>query len=362
MITKYKIYESVNNGKLYQILQNMLKTGGEDIIREIENYIDIDFKYKIEYPYREEEFELQLDEDDLENLIGMREGTIHYVRQLSSNYSGYEHWIEKDELEYIGRYLSGDTLKEIEKLADLTGIKIDISEQGEILRLLDELTLEDVIETMMTEIRMEHERAIEDTASDVVDSFPFSFDYPVSYSEFNIQLDFDIGHMMDYIEKNKLEVNSVKEFIEECDWGDFSYEIEHQSYENLGDFKDLNTETYNKIENFTSSPDELMPEFIKGDNLTMLKKMINKAFFDYNYSYWGKGYQRKNYTLFQIAKDKDNSVLEFFKSEKFQRWYLKDLDINVQTERYRQLVDDEINNLKIDDDYEYLIGGENYNL
>lgn len=357
MITQFKIYENVSHGKLYPILQGILN---DTDVKEIEKYIDLDFDYKVDYPYNSDtQFELLLNEEDLENLLGISEGTIQYIRQMASDYNDYEHYIEKDELEYVGNYLSGDTLKEIEKLAEFTGIDIDVDKQGEILRLLEELGLNGVIDDMMTEIRMEHERALEDSASDIINSLPFELGYPSYSRSFNTELTFDVGNMIDYIEKYSLEINSIKEFIEKCDWSEFSYEI--SSYENLGDFKDLNTEVYNDIQKFTISPDELFPEFIKSDKLDLFKKLIDDAYFEYRYRYW-ENYKQRDYTLFQIAKVENNSILEFFKSYKFQKWYLKDLDVNDRKDRYLQLVDDKIVNTKIVDEYEYLIGADKFNL
>jgi len=356
MITKFKIYESVDHGKLYSVLQQI--SDDKIDIKEIIKYVDLDFDYDVDFPYTPDQFELQFNENSLEDFIGIEEGTIGYIRKLSSSYNEYEHYIEKDELEYVGNYLSGDTLKEIEKLAEFVGIEIDVDKQGEILKLLEELGLEGVMDDMMTEIRMEHERAMENAAGDVVSVMPFEFDFP-SRSDFNCELIFDVGDMINYIEKNKLKVDSVKDFIEQCDWGDFSYEI--SSYENLGDFKDLNISVYNNIQNFVISPDELFPEFIKSNNLKMFRKLIDDAFFEYKYRYW-ETYNQKDYTLFQIAKVENNSILEFFKSYKFQEWYLKDLDINDKKERYQQLVDDNIIHSKIVDKYGYLIASDKYNL
>lgn len=360
MITQFKIYESVNHGKLYPILKGILNGSDISDIKEIENYIDLDFDYKVDYPYNSDtQFELQLNEDDLENLLNISEGAIQYIRQMASDYNDYEHYIDKDELEYVGNYLSVDTLKEIKKLAEFTGIDIDVDKQGEILRLLEDLGLDEVIDNMMSEIRMEHERALEDSASDIINSLPFELGYPSYSSSFNTELTFDVENMINYIEKYNLKVNSIKEFIEKCDWSEFSYEI--SSYENLGDFKDLNTEVYNDIQNFTISPDELFPEFIKSDKLDLFKNLIDSALFEYKYKYW-ENYDKKDYTLFQIAKAENNSILEFLKSYKFQEWYLKDLDINNKKERYQQLVNDNIIHSKIVDKYEYLVGADKYNL
>ncbi len=366
MITNFKIYENVNYGKLYTILEDILND--KEDIKIIEKYIDLDFDYKIEYLLDKNQFELQLNEEDLENMVGMENGIIQYIMSLNSQYNGYEHYVEKDELEYVGNYLSGDTLKEIEKLAWHTMIKIDINKEGEILGLLEILGLKGVIDDMLSEIGMEHERAVEETASEVIDNLPFELGYPRYSRSFNLELTFDVGHMMDFIKKNNLEIDNVENFITKLDFDEFSYEITSNSYENLGDFSDLNDSVYNNIENFVSSPDELFPEFVKSDILEMFEKLVDEdyliddAYFNYYYSYFDKSYNRQNYTLFQIAKDKNKSILKFFKSYKFQQWYLKDLSINDKVERYKQLANDDIVNPKIVDKYEYLVGGEKYNL
>lgn len=356
MITNFKIFENINHGKFYKILTKI--KNDSDKFDEIENYIGFDFEYKIKDSYSWD-FEIYLNEENLSNVVDVEESVISYVQQMASDYSNYEYYLDADELNYVANFLSKDSLKEIKNLAKYVGFKGDVEEDGVIIELLEYLGLNDLIDDIMNEMRMEHERAVQDTADYVLGSFPFSFGF--GDRNFNLSLEFDIDETLKHIEKYKLKVDNLKEYLEKINFSEISYEVEHDHYENLGDFEDLNVEVYNKVQNYVLFPETLVKEFVLNDDLELLKEHIEDAHFIEKYDYW-YNHKKLSENLFEIANTKNGKILKFFKSYKFQKWFLKDNNIDNNIIRYKQLVENEILHPKIKNEYGYLVGGEKYNL
>ena len=148
------------------------------------------------------------------------------------------------------------------------------------------------------------------------------------------------------------------------DADDFSYDFEYEDkYEFLGDFHEVNTAVVNLCDNYIDNPDEMFPKLIEVDNLELLKDKINLANFFLKYRVY-LNYDRKEMYLFYIAKHINKTILQWFKTYNFQKWFIEEYesDIAKGSDKYRLLKSSEIIEPKIQSDYEYLVDSEKYNL
>lgn len=364
----------------HENLDVVLSTIDDDNADKIKDYIGFDEKdyeidtsyYDSRYPknvkYNGSELTILVKQNMLENLMGVEDGVIGHIQGLTSHYSGnYEYYVDDSELDYIHSYLSGSTLEDIKKLAHKFGFQIDPEEEGEIKELFENLGLEDIFVDIKNEISSEHESAIRDLARDILKKLPFEINY-TTRSNKDFELYFNYQEVIDYIKKHNLKVKTIKQFIENCDYDEFGYNLDYSDgkYEFLGDFKEVDKLVRDACEQYTQFPDELFPKLIKHNKIELFKNKIEFADFYQHYKIFIK-HVLKGLNIFEHAKHFNNSVLEWFKTYDFQKWFIEEYkDIyakpNYNSSNYKLLISSEIVDPKIKEEYEYLVNAEKYNL
>lgn len=272
--------------------------------------------------YDENGFTIYIDEEYLSELMDIEdEGVLRHILSFDSSYNYYEYYVD-DELNYLHNYISEETQKNIVKLAKLFNYEIELDKneiaEGEINDLFNYLSLNRELDDIKAEISMEHERAIEKAANAIINELPYSIEFAYA-KKFNFELYFEYDKIIDYIKEHKLKVNSIKEFIENVDNSDFSYDFEYnREYEFLGDFEGVKKEIENIVSNLLEFPDEVFPKMIKDNNLEAFKKNVELANFSYPYDAW-ISYERFNGNLFELAK-KSNfpEILNLLRSKDFE--------------------------------------------
>lgn len=261
---------------------------------------------------------------EIEDLHNIEEGVISWIDNFIG-YNNYEYYVDDDELNYLDRYLPIELLNKIKKLANLFNFNIDIDEEGSINELFNYLGLNSYLDDFKTEISYEHERAIEKTARKLINSLPFEIERK-NNKNFDCEIIINYNTIIEYMKKNNIKVKTIREFIENVsELNDFSYEIEYNNYDELGDFKDLINSVESCVDNYLDNPDEVFPNIIKQDCLKAFKKNYKLAFFSYKYDEW-LNYNRKRVNLFEIAKHYKNEIYDWFKSDEFKKIIKKDGD------------------------------------
>ena len=363
----------------HENLDVVLSTIDDDNADKIKNYIGLkEGEYEIpteyynsRYPnrvkYNGSELSILINKSTLERLTNIEDGVIDYIQGLTSHYSGnYEHYVDDSELDYIHTYLSATTFEEVKKLAQKFGFQIDPQEEKEIKELFEELGLEGVLDDVKNEISSEHEDATKKLARDILKKLPYEIDYSRNNKDY--ELYFNYEEVINYIKKHNLKVKTIKEFIENCDYDEFGYDVDYSEgkYEFLGNFENVDKVVREACEKYTEFPDELFPKLIENNKLELIKNKIDLADFYQHYKIFIKS-ERKELRLFEHANHFKNSVLEWFKTYEFQKWFIEEYkDIyakpNYESSNYKLLISNEIVNPKIKDEYEYLVGAEDYNL
>jgi hypothetical protein len=373
------IIENVDNEQ--ENLDTILSSITEDNFKKVLDYIGIDDTdyeinktyYDRNFPdgkmYNDIELHLLISHSDLENIMGIENGTINYVQGWSSDYGNCDYYVDDDELNYIYHYLNDETYTKIEKLAKIFDYEIDTSDddngEGKIAEFFNYLGLKDVLEDVKSEIAMENERAITRVAHDALKKLPFEIGYSGDYKK-DLEIIFEYKEIIEYIKKYNLKVKTFKELLENIyDTDDLNYDIEYsdskQKY--IGDFEDVRKEINDACDKYIDNPDEIFPKLIVIDNLELIQNKKELANFFYVYNGWIK-YERVDYRLFEYAKHYNNEIFKWFKSYDFQKWFIEDYenDIAKNPNKYKLLELSEIIDPKIETEYEYLVDVEKYNL
>ena len=324
-----------------------------------------DSRFPTNKAYNDSELEIILNHRTLENLMNIEENVIQYIQSLVSSYgNNNEYYVDDDELNYVHSYLTGRTFENVKKLAHIFDYQIDPEEEGEIKNFFEYLDLKSVLDDVKNEISMEHERAIEELAKDIIKKLPFEIGYSRDNKK-DLELTFNYQEVIDYIQKYKLKVTTFKEFIEYVDADELDYGIDYSDgkYEYLGDFKDVDKKINETCEKYIDNPDEIFPKFIQSDNLELIKKKIDLANFFYRYKTY-LDYDNQDLHLFEIAKHFNKTVLEWFKTYDFQKWFIEEYEHKVveDVDKYKLLKHSEIIEPKIETEYEYLIDASRYNV
>jgi len=342
---------------------------------DVENIIELDEnKYELKIPaqwndsklekmYNSDGFDIIIESENLESLMGVEQGIIRYFLNISSYYGDYEYYAAED-LAYIDRYLSKEILEKIKKLGELFDHKIDPEEEGEIEELYKYLSLDSDLNDFEMEIANENERAVQKAVQKVLEDLPFTIDHNYQQNgKFDLELNFNYSEIIEYLEKHEMKVKNIKELFENLyEAGDFGYEIEYEGkYDFLGDFEGLVKIVEESVDKYLDSPDSLFPILIQKDNLELFKNKLDLAYFDFDYDGWYEGKYRESLNLLEISTRYKNRILEWFKTYDFQK-NLIDEDQFHKTEKYKELTKLDIINHDIKEEYSYLIDVEKYNM
>lgn len=319
------IVESVENEKtLLEVLESK-DFKEKDILgyigfEEGEEY-DLDYEYdwhtKENIPsYNKHGIDILVKDKDIEDLMGIENGVIMHMVTLDSYWNNYEYYIDDEELDYLGGYLTDEISKKVLQFSKLFKTEIEPEEEGEIKKLFLALGLKDDLDNFAGEMSMENEKAVKKTSEEIINSLPYDIDNVYDKGKFNLKLDFHYENIIEYIKENNIEdeVNTISDFIENVTENDeLTYEFEYQHHQHLGDFGDLKNEIERIVEGYINAPHEVIPKIINVDNLDMFKKNIDLAIFSFEYGY---GWSEKE-NLFQIAKKIDGNILQYMKTSEF---------------------------------------------
>lgn len=317
---------------------------------DILNYIGMDEnKYEIptEYKYGEgyvdkisnDGFSMATKFKTVEYIMNVESGIFNYIVSWTNSYNQHEYYVENDEMNYLHNYITDEISEKIKKLADLFDYKINIEEQGEIVKLFEYLGLDSSLEDFKVEIANENERAIEKAAKELISSLPFQIEssYGHNNRDFDCELYFDFDEMIKFIKEHNKDVSTIKEFLKSVSNAiDISYEFEYDmKYDYIGGFEDLTNEMNNELDKYVDSPDDIFPKLIEADRLEPFKDKVDElALFDVGYDYWFK-YDRKHTNIVEMAILYDNSITKWMCTDEFKKILKK----NVDKELYNQLTD-----------------------
>ena len=324
------VVESVDNSKnlIQKIESGDIKSELDmiDILGLDEETYEIFFEYdwrtrKNVTDIDENGFSMYIEDTTLEELMETPEGII--CELLShEGYNNNEYYVDDDELNYLN--FKGELGEKYLKLGKIFNYDLKMDkygiEEGGVLELLNYLSLSSEIDDIKTEISMANEKAIDEAASDLITSLPFSISSAYS-KKFNLKLDFEYEKIIEYIKKHNLDVKTIKEFIENLnESSDFRYEYEYEDKYEYLDYKDVYREAEDIVDNLLLSPDYVFPHMIKDNNLEAFKDNIKLANFSYNYSGF-LNYNRYSCNLFELAKKVNfRDILDYLTSKEFEKF------------------------------------------
>jgi hypothetical protein len=313
---------------------------------DIFNYIGLDEDdYELDYEYErfssekhpvfyKDKLEFNFKLSELEKLMDVDYGVIDWMMRLIGYGSdGYHSEVDDNELNYLFGYLNDDNKELIKKFADFYDYNKDITKKGKIRKLFNKLGLDKYLDSFKSEIENANSIAVDNSIKDLIRSLPFNISY--HNGEFNIEIEFKYTKLIKYLEDNESKVKTIKELFENIPNSDeFSYEINEYEIDNI-DYTSLNTEVYNDVIKFINFPDEIFPNLIKANNLDLIQNKIDLAMFSYYYHL--DPYKPERYNLFQIANQHDNSVLEWFRTEEFEKIIIE-RDEDSEIEAYHEFI------------------------
>lgn len=303
----------------------------EDILKFI-GFNENEYEFKLDYnwkdgyypTYSKEGFTILFKLRKLEKLMNIENDFFNYLFRILSDYSDYDYYVEEDELDYLGNYIGNEAIEKVKKLAKIFNYKLKIDsdgdiEEGEIYKMFTYLGLSSELDDYKTEISYAHERAIKKAAKELIKTLPF--DISTTYEKtYNCELSFDYDTIIEYLEKNNLEVKTIKELLENLsESSDFNYDFEYEGkYDHL-EYTDLQKEINNHLDKYVEYPDEIFPKLMQTDNLKAFKNNIKLACFNCEYD-TRVDYERVNWNLFQFANYyKDGEIFKWFKSDQFEK-------------------------------------------
>jgi hypothetical protein len=262
----------------------------------------------------------------LEFLMGIEENSINFVYSFTNYYNQYEYYVDDDELNYLENYLTTENEKQTIELAKIFGIKLSTDgnrlQEGQFYKLFDKLGLYYKLNNYKGEISMENERAVEKAAKKVISELPFKIDF-INKKDYDIEIEIVYDDVVKHIKENNLkDVKTIKDFLEKCvhEIGtDIEYDKKNQF---LGDFKDLNREIENDLDDFITWPDGIFTNLIIENKLKLFKKKIELANFGHYYDI-RVNYNNVRKNLFQLSEHYKNSIYNWFKTDEFEEMFMK---------------------------------------
>lgn len=360
---------------------NLIKVLSSDEFKpeDIEKYIGFDeneavinqekqyrYPYTPEPSYDEEGFTLIIKNKILEELFGIDSGSIEYALQFNQ-YNSYEYDVDDDELNYLGRYTSKETNKKIKKLAKSFNFKFkpEPGEEIEINDLFQYLDLTEDLDTFKSEMSMAHERAIAKAADEALKKLPFNLDNNDNHDrgydreKYQYKLYFEYKTIIEYMEKYKLDVKNIKEFLSNIvDSDDLSPEsIEYDDSYSYINYDDLSKSIDDVVTKYIDSPDDIFKIWIEKDNLEMFKKFEKRyAFYNFDYDFWCN-HKRHSNNLLVMARLFNGKILEWFKTYEFQKYLIEH-----DKDYYKVLKNADILNTKIENDFSYIVNADKFNI
>lgn len=354
MIKKFHIFENSlftdlnDNKEDEEKLVQIMGFDKKDCLLTLHNYWYLDFTLSFKQKY-------------LINFFNLEDGILKWCINVLSPYYGYESNADNSEIDFIDGYLDSDNLEKLELLLKYLDIGIDYQRTWAVFEVLGEVQIDDKsidIDNFTNEISVEWTNAVKQNIKESLNELPFKITSS-SFTNFEIDLEFSIEKIGEYIEKNKLDVKTIKEFLENIDVANYiNYNYLENHYETNYDFdwSDLNKVFKKYIDNILDKIDLKInfddPNQLKLFNDDEYSKMINKKYNFDNELFRNIGIDKLN-----DAKRAGGKLLAWFKSYPFQKEYMKDPSV----EKYNKLKKEKILHPDIEEEYEYLDAASKYN-
>jgi hypothetical protein len=348
MIKKFYLFENT----LYSFLKS---TNDEDKLKELVGFDTKNYELTV---INNTEFQLSFNEDFLTGFLNLDESIFSLFLRITSNYSDYELYVDESEIDFISNDLTEENLYKLKLLYNF----LDIEEDENFYNVCKILGVDLIdVYNIIYEISAAREQAVEHDAKEALRKLPFNISG--AYVDWDIDIEFNIEKIGEYIEKNNLkDINTISDFLENVDFSDFSYEIEHYYESNYNiNYDNMNKEFSNQIDSLlkkigidpTNKP-------INNKNIDQLnlfdddeyEKIISK-----NYKF-NRFFSQLNIKYIYEAKELGGRILAWFKSYEFQKQYMKDKDI----EKYKNLKSHNILHPDIENEYGHLETASIYNI
>ena len=274
------------------------------------------------------------------DILNIEDGTLDFFMQFQG-YNNYEYYVDNDELNYLHYYLDESNSNKIKELAKKFKYKLKINndnyEEGTIHKFLTYLGLIDLEKNILVEISYEKERCVTKEVNRIMKSLPFEISYLSRNEKFNYELDFNTDTIFKYIEENKLNnIKTIKDFLENIsEKSELTYEVEYQ-IDGDADYTELNISIGEKLDKYIDSNDEVFPYIIMYDSLSAIKKNTKLALFDYKYKI-RFNYEEKKGNLFELAKEVNGEIYNWFNSYEFEK-LIKKIGDNDSIAAYNEFV------------------------
>lgn len=357
MIKKFYIFENT----LFSSLNNLKKLNKfEDELKKLIGFDN--FRYLLTL-YNNKDFTLSFNSNYLS-----KELNIYYsfsnITSILSQY--YEYDIGLDEIYFIDNYFSLEneiTFKKLLNILDIDYKKLNDNQViGSVFFALDYFI--DIYD-IKSNINEAYKNIIQSNCKKIVKNLPFKLS--TSYiSGFDIDLDFNIEEIGKYIEKNKLEdINTIYDLLKNVDFSYFNDELE-----NIYEIREIEKIDYSYIQKCIQEQLESVIELFDEEiNNSIFKDTNQFSIFKSNeiekiknkkYKFEYDIFSKIDLSKINEAKKIGGKILAWFKSYEFQKKYMDTNDPSL--EKYKKLINLDIINFKIKNDYEYLEFANIYNL
>ncbi len=353
MIKKFYIFEQ----SLFSDLNKNKKD--EEKIKTIIGFAEKDYELYLNNNFSyDSDFTLSFKELFLTKFLNLEENILSYASNLNSAYSNNNTYIDDSELDFIDNYLTSENSKKLNLLLNYLDVNIEDQVTSRVFNMLDNLVNFDQLKDDISE---EYDNAISYNADEALEELPFGIRN--SYSAFwDIDLIFHIEKIGEYIDKKKLNVSTIKEFLENVDFSYFCYESIDNRYETnyKFDYVNLNKHFEEIIDEILEIIDENDIEDVVDPNQLKLyfdndEDLVKNKEKDYNF---GELFKKIDIDKLYTAKLLGGKFLAWFESYEFQKNYMKEPNLK----KYMKLKNENILNPRIEDEYDYLYMASQYNL
>lgn len=351
MIKNFKIFEN----SLYTPLKKVLDNSGDIIEEELEKVIGFDKKdYKLDV-INDLNFYLNVKEEFFDDFVNVENGVFRHYLGISSNYGGYENYVDESEIEYLHYYFNEENEKLFKRLCELLDVKNDDKDTSLLLALGNNIDTSDIL----YEISDANEMVIRKEVNKAFDDLPFQVD--LNYTgNFDLELELNIHKIIDYIEKKELEdINTIADFLENVDYGNFTYEVENVWESEFDrDFTDTNKVIKEQLENIIDELEEIT-KLPKPDpnQLTLFNDFEE---YEAKYNFNSEIFTKLKFEDLRYAKDVGGKLLAWFKSYLFQKPFMDNSENKLFD--YKRLESENILNPEIEKEYGHLVSAEKYNM
>lgn len=354
MIKSFYVFENT-------LYSNLTAIGSDFINKDEELEKIIGFKpkdYNLTVYSRGNDFQLSFREEFIADVLNLYRGDISHALFIGSY--GWEHNVDESEINYINIYFSDENKKTVKLLINLldANITLNESEWGEEIGMIFS-TLDGIINVsdIINEISEAESDAIINHVKHEFEKLPI--DISIAYSSvYDIDIEFNVNDIGEYIDENNLQdIDTVADFLRSLDFSEFGEDMENVSeYRDEMDFSKIQKKIQEELEKVIDLFEEYYISVPKDDDPKLFKDNEIEKNPKYKLPYGI--FSKLDFNNIEYAKNIGGRVLAWYKSYIFQKQYMKDPSL----EKYENLINNDILNPKIEEEYGYLKGIEDFNL